>query len=176
MWWRNLHIKSKKSSHLHWKKMSYSVYPEFDFKMSSHIIVYATPGPQTRRHPVIPHSCAVRSDQGRCSIHHSSLFGHKTKVWAVWWGRCNKLVSNSSTLESSVKDIHSRDLLSHFCVQPTTLSPTVYVTNRVHYTAPHHCCHSINIWNRSKQSNTSRQRDHFTDTMYSLHFWMPLAD
>lgn len=61
--------------------------------MSSHIIVYVTPGPQTRRPPVIPHSCAVSSDQGRCSIHHSFPFGHKMKVWAVWWGWCNRLVS-----------------------------------------------------------------------------------
>lgn len=176
------------------KERNLHVCPVFNIKMSSHITVYATPGPQTTRHPVIPYSCAVRSDLGRCSIHHSPPFGHTIKVWAAGW--CNKLLSNRSTLESSGKAnvpclppslFYSKHLLSIFCVQPTTTSlcmSSVYAPfncfiqhkPKVHYTAPHHCIHSINIWNHSKQSNPRRHRDHFTDTMYSHHLWILLAD
>lgn len=85
-------------------------------------------------------------------------------------------------------------LLSNFCVQPTTTSLCMssfqlqirsehapfkcFIQHKpkVHYTAPHHCIHSINIWNHSKQSNPRRHRDHFTDTMYSHHLWILLAD
>lgn len=99
MWWKNLRIfiHQIKEKNLH-------VCQYLTLRcLATLLFMPATPGPQTRRHPVIPHSCAVRSDLGRCSIHHSPPFGHTIEVSAVCLGWCNKLVSKRSTLESSGK-------------------------------------------------------------------------
>lgn len=113
------------------KERNLHVSPVFNIKMSSHITVYATPGPQTTRHPVIPYSCAVRSDLGRCSIHHSPPFGHTIKVWAegdvtnccqtgARWNPLVKLMSLAYLHPSSTQNIYCQFFVSnqppHHCV------------------------------------------------------------